>query len=394
MGYIVAERIVRDHLQELLEFHINYNLLVWESDIVREGFWNYAFELLKQSDQFVKETEGKTAGCWVLKQTQERSEEEDEAHQLDKVLVRSNGILIYTAKDIAYHLWKFGLLEKDFLYRPFHGSVWTSNKAGEKEESYGKADIVLNVIDKRQEYPQQMVQLALETLGFQEAAKNLKHVSYGVVSLSKETATQLGIDTSDNKASYAMSGRQGVGIKISDLLNHVEQVIEEKRTRKSGISSRQIATAAIRYYLLRFALNTEIVFDMDQATEVSGNTGVYLLYGYTRGKSILKKAGVASLKTPLNIDVSKLHPSEYALLRHIITCPEIIRQSLQDMAPNVICTYAFQLTSLFNNFYGACPVMKEEDDKKRTFRLWLTSTFTNNLEEVLGILGLPMPEEM
>lgn len=393
LGYLVAERIVRDHIEELAEFHIDYDLLVWESNIVREGFWSAAFEQLQRSDQFVKETEGKAAGCWILKQSDEASDEKEAIHQLDKVLVRSNGILTYTAKDIAYHLWKFGLLEKDFRYRPFEGAIWTTNSVGEKH-SYGKADIVLNVIDKRQEYPQQMVKLALETLGHAEAADNLKHVSYGVVSLSRETAKLLGIDTSDDKTAYAMSGRQGVGVKISELLDRMERVIEEKRTRKSGISSRMIATAAVRYFLLRYALNTEIVFDMDQATEVSGNTGVYLLYGYTRAHNILKKAEVTQVITPTDVELSQLHPSEHALLRHMITWPEVIQTSLTDMSPNIICNYAFQLASLFNNFYAVCPVMKEEDEKKREFRLWLTSTFSNNLGEVLGILGLPTPTEM
>jgi arginyl-tRNA synthetase len=392
IGYLVAERIVRDHLQELAEFNIDYDLLVWEGNIVREGFWNTAFEQLQKSNQFVKETEGKTAGCWVLKQ--ENRTEEDAMHQLDKVLVRSNGILTYTAKDIAYHLWKFGLLEKDFTYQPFKGSIWTTNGVGEKRTDYGNGDIVLNVIDKRQEYPQQMVKLALETLGHTEAAKSLKHVSYGVVSLSRDTAHLLGVDTSDHKTAYAMSGRQGVGIKIAELLDRMEKVIEEKRARKSGISSRDIATAAVRYFLLRYALNTEIVFDMDQATEVSGNTGVYLLYSYTRGYNILEKAGAVELGIPKGVDISQLHPSEHALMRHMITWPEVIVATLEDMSPNLICNYGFQLASLFNNFYASCPVMKEENEQRRQYRLWLTATFKKNLGEVLDILGLPIPTEM
>src|SRR5690606_39176671 len=116
-----------------------------------------------------------------------------------------------------------------------------------------------------------------------------------------------------------MSGRKGIGIKISELVEQMEKVIEEKRTRKSGISSREIAIAAIRYYLLRFGLKTEIIFDMDQATEVSGNTGVYLLYGYTRGFNILKKAAVKTIEKPEKINRDDLHPSELALLRHMIT---------------------------------------------------------------------------
>jgi arginyl-tRNA synthetase len=392
-GILVAERIVRDHLGEMAEFHIDYDLLVWESNIVRNGFWAAAFEILKQSDQFVKETEGKLAGCWVLKQSSEENDIEEADHQQDKVLVRSNGILTYTAKDIAYHMWKFGLLSKDFVYRPFTGHIWTTASIGEVK-SYGHADKVLNVIDTRQEYPQAMVKLALETVGYEQAAANLEHVSYGVVSLSPATAEMLGIDTSDAKSSYTMSGRQGIGIKISELLDRMEQVIEEKRTRKTGIPSREIATAAVRYYLLRFGLNTEIVFDMQQATEVSGNTGVYLLYSYARGHNILKKADVSVFQVPVDINMSDLHPAERAILRQIITWPDVIEASLRELAPNLICNYGFELTSFFNNFYAVCPVLQEGDEKKRNFRLWLTSIYTKNLADVLGIIGLPTPTEM
>jgi arginyl-tRNA synthetase len=392
-GYLVAERIVREQLEEMAEFHIDYDLLIWESDIVREGFWSGAFSLLQKSDQFVKETTGPLAGCWVLKQAGETNADQESEHIQDKVLVRSNGVLTYTAKDIAYHLWKFGLLGIDFAYRRFNENLWTSSSKGESKP-FGKADKVLNVIDKRQEYPQEMVKMALETVGFHQAANNLHHVSYGVVSLSPSTASSLGIDTSDQKSSYTMSGRQGIGIKISDLIDQMEQVIEEKRTRKSGISSREIATAAIRYYLLRFGIQTEIVFDMDQATEVSGNTGVYLLYGYTRGYSILKKAGDIEVKTPTNINLEELHPSEYTLLRHLITWPDVVETALQELAPNFICNYGFQLASLFNHFYAACPVVQEEDPEKRAFRIWLTYVYTKQLADVLNILGLPTPTEM
>jgi len=391
LGHLAAERIVREQLEEMAEFNIGYDLLVWESDIVREGFWSAAFELLQQSGSFVQETEGPLAGCWVLK-TGESAGETGE-HIQDKVLVRSNGVLTYTAKDIAYHLWKFGLLGIDFVYRKFDGPLWTSSRQGENKP-FGQARKVLNVIDKRQEYPQEMVKWALEATGFGEQARQLHHVSYGVVSLSPATAAMLGIDTSDGKSFYTMSGRQGIGIKIADLINRMEQEIEEKRARKSGISSREIATAAIRYYLLRFGLNTDIVFDMDQALEISGNTGVYLLYSYTRGYNILQKAGHPGTETPSQVDVESLHPSEYALLRHLATWPQVLENALNSLSPNDICLYAFELASLFNQFYASCPVAQEKDTEKRSFRLWLTAAYTHHFSDVLGILGLPTPTEM
>jgi arginyl-tRNA synthetase len=392
-GNLVAERIVREQLEEMAAFHIAYDLLIWESDIVREGFWSAAFHLLQASASFVKETAGPLAGCWVLKPADEKLNLAENEHMLDKVLVRSNGILTYTAKDIAYHLWKFGLLEIDFAYRPFQQRLWTTSRTG-VSKAYGQADKVINVIDKRQEYPQQIVKLALETVGFPYAAERLHHVSYGVVSLSRATAALLGIDTSEQKASYPMSGRQGIGIKIAELVQQMEQVIAQKRTRKAGLSSREIAIAAIRYYLLRFAIQTEIVFDMEQATEVSGNTGVYLLYGYTRGYNILRKAEGAVIDAPATVNRQDLHPAELDLLRHLITWSDVVETALQELAPHFICNYAFALASLFHHFYAACPVIQESDPQKRSFRLWLTSVYSKRLAEALHMLGLPTPTEM
>jgi arginyl-tRNA synthetase len=393
VGLLVAERIVREHLEEMSAFGIDYDLLVWESSIVREGFWASAFSLLNETNQFYKETTGKLAGCWVLKQASTDEEAPDSDYQGDKVLVRSNGILTYTAKDIAYHLWKFGLLEKDFKYKRFSEELWTTNGNGSCV-SFGKADIVINVIDHRQQYPQAMVKQALEVLGYTDQAEKLRHVSYGVVSLSPGAARALGIDTSDGKASYAMSGRQGIGIKISDLLDRMETIIDNKRSDTSGLSSRIIAAAAIRYYLLRFNLSTEVVFDLQQATEVTGNTGVYLMYAYARAVNILSKAETES-NVHLNVPdaIEQLEKGEYALLRQIASWPDTLNAACRELSPTLICNYTYELAALFSNFYAACPILKAEEDKKR-LRLWLTLKFKKTIGDALTVLGLPTPERM
>lgn len=210
IGALAAERIVREQLEEMKAFGITYDVLVWESSIVREGFWASAFELLKQTSVFRKETEGKLAGCWVLRPEDSADAGEAADYNADNVLVRSNGILTYTAKDIAYHLWKFGLLPNDFTYKKISEGLWSTATEGVRKP-IGKAEQVINVIDRRQEYPQRMVKLALEALGYKEQAERLKHVGYGVVSLSSETASGLGVDVSDGRGAYPMSGRQGIG---------------------------------------------------------------------------------------------------------------------------------------------------------------------------------------
>lgn len=392
IGMLVAERIAREHVEEMKRFGIEYDLLVWESNIVREGFWASAFDLLKQTPLFCKETEGKLAGCWVLKQSLE-TEDADTEHQADKVLIRSNGILTYTAKDIAYHLWKFGLLDKSFVYKPFSDKLWTTSANGTKEP-FGKAEMVINVIDHRQQYPQTMVKQALEALGFNKQAEKLQHVSYGVVSLSPNAAAELNIDTSDSKASYAMSGRQGIGIKISELLKLMEEVIDSKRSDAEGLSSKDIAAAAIRYYLLRFNLQTEVVFDLQQATEISGNTGVYLLYSYARAVRVLSKAEQELGIVP---EIPSVFPTmekqEYALIRHLSHWEETLYMASKELTPNTICSYAHELATLFNHFYAACAILKAED-AVRDFRLWLVSRYKETLGDALQVLGLPTPSRM
>lgn len=437
MGTLVAGQIVREHVEEMRGFGIDYDLLVWESSILREGFWSAAFSLLSQTGVFVQETEGKLAGCWILKQSADAAAPDTlEEHQKDKVLVRSNGILTYTAKDIAYHLWKFGLLDKDFKYSEFSSGLWTTGLTGQALP-FGQADRVVNVIDYRQEYPQAMVKQALQALGFGAQADSLHHVSYGVVSLSPASAAELGIDTSGGKSSYAMSGRQGIGIKVADLVRLMEDTIEATRSDKNGLSSRLIATAAIRYYLLRFNLGTEIVFDFKQAMEISGNTGVYLMYAYARASRVISKGAAAESAGGLGIsevtagnaiaggvgmkavtvgsagvegagswgkDTDKaasglppfpaqLEAAELALLRQLSLWQDTLYTASRELTPNTICNYAHSLASLFNNFYSACPILKGSQTSI-AFRLWLTRCFTATLGEALDVLGLPKPERM
>jgi len=252
--------------------------------------------------------------------------------------------------------------------------------------------MVINVIDHRQQYPQAMVRQALESLGYSAQAQKLRHVSYGVVSLSPAAAKELGIDTSDEKSSYAMSGRQGVGIKISELLDLMEGIIESKRSDKEGLSSRTIAAAAIRYYLLRFSLLTEIVFDIQQATEITGNTGVYLMYAHARAVRILGKAEAELNIKPPN-EMNQIEKAEHALLRHLAAWQDTLFVAYNDLSPSVICNYAHELAVLFNNFYASCTILKANDDQK-AYRLWLTLKFKETIADALTVLGLPAPSRM
>ncbi|RAV05445.1 arginine--tRNA ligase [Paenibacillus sp. YN15] len=395
LGTLTAERIVREHLEEMAGFQIGYDLLVWESNIVREGFWDAAAQLLATTGLFVQVEEGKLAGCRILKQNEEETPADSE-YVADKVLVRSNGILTYTAKDIAYHLWKFGLLGRDFRYKPWGGGLWTTAEEGEAALPFGSGDMVINVIDQRQEYPQAVVKQALAALGFRQQADRLRHVAYGVVSLSPASAAELGVDTSAGKASYAMSGRQGIGIRSLTLLSRMEEIICSKSANKEGISSQALAAAAIRYYLLRYNLQTEVVFDLEQATEVTGNTGIYLMYAYARSCNVLGKAKEASGPVAATVPESfpLLAEEEHALLRHLSGWQETLAAAGAELAPHLIANYAYELAALFNQFYAHCPILKAGEETLLRFRLWLTDRFRETLGDALQVLGLPAPESM
>ncbi|WP_426447275.1 arginine--tRNA ligase [Paenibacillus sp. S-38] len=402
LGLLTAEKIVREQLQEMKLFGIGYDLLVWESSIVRRGFWKAAFERLQETTAFRKVAEGAQAGCWVLQPADEpdadrNGEAADAGYQAAKVLVRSNGILTYTAKDIAYHLWKFGLLPENFRYTAFDGEVSTTHGTGEGTGAFGRASRVINVIDSRQAYPQAVVKQSLEALGYKEQADRLHHVSYGVVSLSPAAARELGVDTSDEKASYAMSGRQGVGIRAAELLQTMQQVIEQERGEREGLPGRLIAAAAIRYYLLRFHLATEVVFDLKQATELTGNTGVYVLYAYARAATLLAKAEAEAQHMPAGVLPSGFpeepEPAEHALLRQLSLWEDTLQTAAGELAPHQICTYAYELGARFNTFYSALPI-RSAGEEQRQFRLWLTARFKKTMGEALEVLGLPAPERL
>ncbi|WP_263707471.1 arginine--tRNA ligase [Shouchella tritolerans] len=385
LGYVVADKITSEHIEEMGQFGIDYDLLVWERDIVQKGFWHTAFQKLKQSDVFVKQDSGPQAGCWVLRMSDYEGEEGSE-HQSDKVLVRSNGVLTYTAKDIAYHMWKFGLLDDDFAYKEKWPGLWTTASSG-VQATFGRGDAVINVIDYRQEYPQKVVKQALAAVGYEKEAERLFHVSYGVVSLSKQTASQLGLETEEGKSVYAMSGRKGIGIKISELIQHMKEAVRAQSMDASEATVEALAFVAIRYNMLRYNTTSDIVFDLTEATQVTGNTGIYLIYTYARANSIITKAEQAGLSTE-GATFKGAEDAERALLKHLAGWSTVKRKAAASFEPNLICTFAFELASLYNRFYSQCPVLKAEP-LEQAKRLAITERVSQQLERVFTILGLP-----
>ncbi len=397
----VVKQILDHHLAELSSLNIAYDLLVYEKDIIAFKLWESAFEILKASGKLRYHSDGKYRGCWVF----------ESKAMPPKILVRSNGTKVYTAKDIAYHLWKIGALDVDFLYKPWDGTLYqnpqlyqTSKDGKAYPDRFGRASKVINVIDYRQSYPQQVVREAVEEI---VGKKDLiYHLAYGVVSLSKDTAAMLGVDVSDGKNSYAMSGRKGIGVKSKDLYKKVKQTIVEK-VKQSGADVSQIdvdaiTVAAIRYEMVKYTAQRDMVFDINQATQFVGKSGPYLQYSYVRGLNILRKftstqnpsiswKDYASGSDFLQVDFSAL---EKALVATMARHSEALYDAVSELEPVIYAEYAFYLASVFNSFYEKHRILSEKDEKVRRIRLGLVAMFLEHMGRVLDLLGIPRVERM
>ena len=409
----LAEKIVHAHLETVAQLSIFYDLLNWESDIIHQGFWEATFELLKERGGLRFETEGPNEGCWVvpfggLVETGEG------VKSLDKILVRSNGSITYTGKDVAYQLWKFGLLKKDFLYKQWgpqaNGEVlWTTAREAKTSDrltkQFGHADKVINVIDTRQSYPQQVVSECLRQMGFGKEAEQSIHLAYEVVNLSPQAARLLGLEETDEKKSIAMSGRAGTGVKAMDFINRVKQKVTEKADQLLEESTASaLATAAIRYYLLKFSLESQIVFDFDEALKTTGDTGVYLEYAHARACSILRKAEERKIDLQWRKDAipKELTDTERNLLNAMSEFSSVVTKTGKSLRVSPLAEFAFDLATAFTDFYEhpdpqaevQTPFIHLQDQNLQIFRLSLVRSFQQVMANLLNLMGMPTLEKI
>lgn len=407
LGHIVADAIVLCHLKTMARLGIGYDVLPRESEILHLKFWASAFEQLKERQAIYFETEGKNKGCWVMpaEAFKAQSGEDD-----SKVIVRSNGTVTYVGKDIAYQMWKFGLLGKDFYYRPLDGfdGVWVSTDEPQETSPppFGRASRVYNVIDTRQSYLQDVVVAGLRALKFDEAAENSVHFNYEMVALSPRTCLEMGIELSEEdrqRAYVEVSGRKGLGVKADDLIDklietalgevtsrHPEAPEEERRMVAS-----KIATGALRYFMLKFTRNSVIAFDFHEALSFEGETGPYVQYSAVRARSILRKAG--EITAPSAEVFGRVLAANEGLWQFLLTASRAmsaVRKAVTAGEPSHVARYAFQLAQAFSGFYHDYPVISEEDPEKRQVLKWATEFYARQLNWVLGVLGIPLPEYM
>jgi len=425
----VADAIVTCHLRTMARLDIHYDLLARESEILHLRFWDAAFEMLKKSGAIQLATSGKMAGCWVMpweeevKEVQEVKEktagEEDENSQ-DKIIVRSNGTVTYVGKDIAYQLWKFGLLGKDFHYRkwpnaPQGRTVWatTSDKDDPGAPDFGEAAAtVYNVIDTRQTNLQKVVAKGLQSLGHGKEAKRSIHLAYEIVALTPRCAAEMGYELSEEEAKkpyVEVSGRKGFGVKADDLLDKLEAAtLAEVRQRHAEMSADEqirtahaIAVGALRFFLLKFTRSSIIAFDFKDALSFEGETGPYCQYAVVRIRGIRRKgaeAGATNLEVTAEYAGQVLAGAEgnglWQLLAAAGSLDYAVDAAIATQEPAFVAKYAFQLAQEFNNFYHKHHILTEPHEQKRAFLLRLTELVEAQLVRALGLLGIEAPEKM
>ncbi|MGI8916003.1 MAG: arginine--tRNA ligase [Chloroflexota bacterium] len=402
MAKDLSLRIVARHLLTMRRVGVAYDLLTWESDILALGFWQHAFAMLRDRHLLEHPNAGPMAGCWVVPFGEGTVTADGVERSSDKVLVKSDGVVTYTGKDLAYQLWKFGLLDRDFGYhrwdRQWDGSdLWTttSEPAQRPPVPFGHAARVVNVIDVRQSYPQEVVYESLRRLGFVEQADASVHLSYEVVALSANAARTLGVAVEAGKATYAFSGRQGIEVKADDLLNlatqHMAAKLEEQQSEGRGkstdaMTAEALATGAVRYYLLKFGLTQVIPFDFEDALRHTGDTGVYLQYAYARACNVLARSGAAPEAGPPDA----ILPADKALALALGRLPATIEDAGARLAPAILARYAFELATAFSDFYEHTPPLyRETDSSLRRFRIRLVEAFRQTFHNTLLLLGIP-----
>ncbi|MGH9325237.1 MAG: arginine--tRNA ligase [Terriglobia bacterium] len=421
----VSTAISRLHLETMRRMNVRYDLLVQESEILRLKFWQYAFELMKKAGAIHLEEFGKNHGCWVMRldgTPASSSNSEDSGDEDAKIIVRSNGTVTYVGKDIAYHLWKFALLRRDFEYRRFYRypdgvEVWRTSMEGENgAPSFGHGTEAYAVIDIRQSYLQEVVRRAFLALGYPEQAQKLHHFSYEVVGLAPESAAAISATVPGEKSAVVgMSGRKGLGVKADDLMDAlVEAALREVRSREMTAdaaeqesTAQMIAVSALRYFLLKYTRRTVIAFDFKEALAFEGETGPYLQYTVVRARNILRKfreaqpaADPERLADALTEDKLRAFftdPQHSAVWELAFLCAQLelaVEQAVAAEEPAILAKFSFRLAQAFNNFYHHSPVLPEPDPERQSCLLFLVLLASETLAQALGLLGIEVPARM
>ncbi len=410
-GRLIARRIVGRHLGTMRRIGVGYDLLTHESAILGLDFFARAFEHLEDRGVIRLEAEGKNSGCWVMPLSQH--EEFAGLEDPDKVIVRSDGTVTYVGKDIAYQLWKLGLLGRDFEYRYWgEEEIWETTTEGTAEHpEFGGGWEVVNVIDARQSYLQKIVKAGVAALGFEEESERSVHFAYEMVSLSAATARQMGyLDDGEQGEgkNLEMSGRRGIGVKADDLLDRLIAKSREEiasRNRELGEDeltalASQIATAALRFFMVKATTTRMIAFDFDEALSFEGDSGPYLQYSAVRARNIRRRLAEEGLESEVDPAAVAELPAEiwaddlWDLALGVALIPDRVRSAGEGLEPSLVARHALDLAQKFNAVYHRHPILREPDADLRRARLAATRVFARGMAELCGLMGIERPERM
>jgi arginyl-tRNA synthetase len=427
---LISIAVLKRHLETMDRLDIEYDFLPRESEILHLHFWDAAFTKLKEAGVLTYEAEGKNKGCWIMRragtsksETAENAEGLEITEEDQKVIVRSNGTVGYVGKDIAYHMWKFGLLGRDFGYRKFYRypnahECWISTTNGERDHPhFGDVAEIYNVIDARQSEAQNTVIEALRGLGHNEAADRYTHFSYEMVALTPRCAAELGYNLSEEDKARSwieVSGRKGFGVKADDLLDAlITSAGKEVDARHPELSdaerasiATQIAIGALRYFMLKFTKPSVIAFDFKDALSFEGDTGPYAQYAVVRASNIFRKGGLdpdgygrdAASRVSTEDFARYLNGESgndiWELWLAAAKTSYIVSQCIATTEPAYLAKHAFQLAQLFSTFYHRYPILSEADESRRKFLLATTAVVRRELIRVLAAMGISVPPVM
>lgn len=388
----IAERSVMAQYETGFAYEIYHDILVWESDIVREKLLDSALQVLEERRIIKIPKSGKYKGCKVFKfgNSGDEAGEEEEA----KVLIRSNGVATYLAKDLAFHMWKFGLFGPRFRYKPLimqpNGRYVYSTSASGDELRYGNAQLAVNIIGSTQKHPQKILKELFNAMGYSQMAENLIHIAYGEVGLKEGS----------------LSGRSGgwLGYKrdyTADVL--LKEVTEKafgiikssgkiKERKEMEMVSRRTALSAIKFEFLRLDPEKKVVFDWDRALDFNSNSGPYCMYVYARASRILEKAGTERLRLEPRDFGGIGRGEEFELIKLIGLAEEAVEKACTERKPNIVAEYVLELSLQFSRFYERVPVLKSGD--ARNVRLAIVFATKQVIYNMLGLLGIEALERM
>ena len=403
----ISREVLLNHIQLMEIAGIQYDLLVRESDIIELDFFAKAAEILKKNRIMYPSRDPEKEGCWVIRYDREN---------IEKIVIRSDQTVTYIGKDIAYALWKMGLLPGDFYYEEFyrysdqHPLQMTRSKSHEPEFDFGHASRVYNVIGKRQSYLQNIISQVLDALESGNRGQDFVHFSYEMVALTPRCVQEMGFELTPElrtRAHIDVSGRRGIAVKADDLMEKLtEKSLEEVLSRNPDMKqevadriARQIAMGALRYFMVKFNSNSVIAFDFQDALTFEGDTGPYLQYTLVRLNSIFKKIGSqADESHPGPPDLDLLDEKEltiyHELLLHISLLDSQIEFALDSSELSVITSYTYVLCQKCNHYYHQFSILAEKNPRVRQLRLSLIGLIRKKLEVLFEIIGIPVPERM